>query len=535
MPLTFVDVERRKSWRIGIFFAVLLLIYSLAAMSVLLTLSPGVFLFHDRASSVWRFALAAGFAGLAASIHFFISARNSVDRIKRSLGAVSPDSGDDFHRRLVNIVEEVNVVAGGNRRISLSVIPSLSMNALSAVDLKGNAVIFVTEGLVSRLTRAQTEAVVAHEAYHILSGDCLEGTVAASLFGLPSSILEKAKDYSQGRVLVSPPYVFSFLMLKLGYLLNMFISREREYRADAGAVRMTRNPLALAEVLHLLSRNWRGTGFIGDGLEMLCIVNPRVSPLDESEGWVADLLSTHPPLAKRISILLEIAHASVGELESRGDAEPPAEEIPDPYFALDARYTWHGPFSLAELAALPWVSALTWVSESGGSVMKATDLPLLSDLVRARIGAEAEGGTPFTCPVCRCPLVQTDYESTLVHQCRYCGGTMVSNKRVPRILARDGYRCTQRVKALAHATLRDNHAESVARRRTKDSRQVRVSACPKCARDMTRTFFSLAYLVEIDRCSMCGIMWFDQDELEMLQCMVENRMASAPGVGLSTR
>ena len=49
-------------------------------------------------------------------------------------------------------------------------------------------------------------------------------------------------------------------------------------------------------------------------------------------------------------------------------------------------------------------------------------------------------------------------------------------------------------------------------------------SCPKCKNPMLRTFFSAAYAVEIDRCSLCGITWFDQDELEMLQCLIENRI-----------
>jgi hypothetical protein len=45
---------------------------------------------------------------------------------------------------------------------------------------------------------------------------------------------------------------------------------------------------------------------------------------------------------------------------------------------------------------------------------------------------------------------------------------------------------------------------------------------------MNRTFYSIAYLVELDRCSYCGISWFENDELEILQCMIDHRMASTP-------
>ena len=45
---------------------------------------------------------------------------------------------------------------------------------------------------------------------------------------------------------------------------------------------------------------------------------------------------------------------------------------------------------------------------------------------------------------------------------------------------------------------------------------------------MTRTFYSMAYLVELDRCCNCRLIWFEKDELEILQCMIDNRMASRP-------
>jgi Zn-finger nucleic acid-binding protein len=54
-------------------------------------------------------------------------------------------------------------------------------------------------------------------------------------------------------------------------------------------------------------------------------------------------------------------------------------------------------------------------------------------------------------------------------------------------------------------------------------------SCPKCKNPMYRGFFSLAYTIDIDRCSFCGLTWFDQDELEMLQCLIENRIVPEAG------
>lgn len=529
MAITFIDIERQKNWRIGIFFLVLIVMYFLIAAGLVLTFHPGIVLQSGSPVTGEKILFIFLFSTFVASIHFYFSASNAVQYIKDNLGAVDPDPEDELHKRLLNIMDEIHVAAGNREKIVCAVIPSLSMNALSAVDLKGNALVAITEGLISRLSREQTEAVIAHEAYHILSGDCLESTVAASLFGLPSSIMEKMQTFSRGRAFFSPAYLFSFIMLKLGYLLNMFISREREYRADAGAVRMTRNPLALAEVLYLLSRNWRGTGSIGGGLEMLCIVNPEASALDESEGWLSDLLSTHPPIRKRVAILLEMAHAGIAELEERRRKEESVgqrQSSGEKYYALDRNYVWQGPFTFAELAALPWFTTLTWISKGGEKMVKATEVSALADIFRARMEQDRGSLTDHACPLCWHPLVKNPYENTRVYQCRHCGGTMVENNKLPRIIARRDNPCTERIKEIARTTLRENQVKRIARKAGKGARTEPPISCPRCKAKMMRIFYSYAYLVEIDRCGMCGATWFDRDELEMLQCMIDGKIAS---------
>ena len=60
----------------------------------------------------------------------------------------------------------------------------------------------------------------------------------------------------------------------------------------------------------------------------------------------------------------------------------------------------------------------------------------------------------------------------------------------------------------------------------KDTIHKPLTSCPKCKNPMLRTFYSLAYLIEIDRCNLCNITWFDADELEMLQCLIENKITA---------
>jgi heat shock protein HtpX len=527
MPLTFIDIERQKNWRIALFFLVLLALYLVAVGLFGAALLPGPLRAEPR---FWVFLVTAAF--LAASIHFWFSAADAVDTVVRRLDARAPDPTDEIHRMFANIIAELHVVTGNTRSIRCAVIPSLSLNALAAADLKGNAVIAITEGLLSRLTRPQVEAVVAHEAHHILSGDCLETTVAASIFGAFSSALEQIRYSTQNRLFAVPAFLLAWVMLQLGYLLNLFISREREYRADAASVRMTRNPLALAETLHFLSRGWRGAGFIGSGFEMLCIVNPVATTLDETEGFVPDLLSTHPPIKKRMEVLLQMARVSITELDSsakRRSGEKRADSPPN-YFAMSPRQQWQGPFTALELDALPWLSPLTWVATGGGQAAeRAWKDPLINAIFLRRLAAGSRIDSSLTCPFCRQPLVTAAYEGTQIFQCSFCAGTLVENGKIPRIIARTGRErpCTERLNALARSVLRQNQARNIYQKVTSQrtgSGSVPLLPCPKCNNPMFRGFYSSAHLIEVDRCGFCGITWFDQDELEMLQCMIENRL-----------
>ncbi len=535
MPLTFIEIERQKKWRIGIFFLILLFMYFCLALALVQVVFP-VFSIRFFSAGLMSFdgnmhylLILAAISLLVASIHFFFSAFGAVRSVIKALSASLPDPGDGIHERLINIMAEIHVVTGNKREINIFVIPSLSMNALAVADLKGDAAIMITEGLLSRLSRPQLEAVVAHEANHILSGDCIETTVAASLFGMYASIMEKLRGSGRGSGFPPLPVVLACVLLKLSQLLNMFISREREYRADAASVRMTRNPLALAEALHLLSRSWRGVGFIGNGLEMLCIVNPEATKRDELEGWWADLMSTHPPIGKRIDILLKMARVDVLELDKKAKKETAAPGAGAPiYYALDPKQQWQGPYSIADLALLPWFSPLTWISAGAEqSVDRAWRNPIADPIFTERLSQKEKEITAFVCPHCNHPLLATSYEKTQVSQCSFCGGILVENNKIPRILARREIPCTDRVKSLAKTIMKENQT-NLTRKILKggDKKKIQLMPCPKCKYPMSRVFYSLAYLVEIDRCGVCGITWFDTDELEMLQCLIENKITA---------
>lgn len=535
MPLTFIDIEKQKSWRIVFFLIVLFGIYFAVILALtasfthfLPVLSRGILPGVSYMLTILLISVA------LTSIHFFFTSYNAVSHIKSSLGALKPDRDDEIHKQLMNITDEIRIATGSRKNFECLVIPNLSMNALSAVDLQGNTLIAITEGLLSRIARPQLEAVMAHEAHHILSGDCFETTIASSLFGVPSAVIEKIQRASRGRAFMSPPFILAWLLVKIGYILNLFISREREYRADAGAVRITRNPIALAEVLYMLSRNWNGSGQIGSGLEMLCVVNPDESSLDESEGFIANMLSTHPPVRTRINILLNMTRVSFSELEQKKKLSTVknSEASPDAlYYVLDNKYQWQGPFTLRGIAELPWFSTLTWVSKGGNAVQKASQIEAINSIFRQRISGENSAKSSYMCPLCQHPLFIKPYEKTTVFQCNFCGGILTENEKIPRIIARTSASFSDRIKSLARVTLTNNQSKKILK--SSPSKTPFLINCPKCKNKMMRTFYSLAYLIELDKCTYCGITWFDPDELDILQCMIDNKMAGAQPVSCS--
>jgi heat shock protein HtpX len=539
MPLTYIDIEKQKTWRISILFLVLLLMYIVVTLSLVQGIMFFFPIFFITAHSFLIFTnpsyllIITAFSFFLAAIHFGFSAFGAVGSVMKNLGAIPPDPEDGIHRRLLNVMDEIHVVTGDKRKIRCLVIPTLSMNAIAVADLKGDAAIAITEGLLSRLTRPQLEAVMAHEAYHILSGDCLEATVVTSLFGMHAAMLDKLQDFGDDeRSGLHPAFLLFWILVKLSNLLSLFISREREYRADAASVRMTRNPLAMAEALHLIMRNWRGTGIIANGLEMLCIINPRKTEENESEGFRANLLSTHPPIRKRIKILLSMVRVSISELDKKVRVKAvPSDKVKEDkkqYYVLDPNQQWQGPLSFHALTLLPWFSPQTWLSKSPvEKVERASEEPLVNTIFTERLAHDVGRVSSFMCPLCKQALSDTSYEKTNVHQCHFCRGILVENTKIPRIIARREEECTERVASLAKAVMTDNQRKLSLKKLRGSMKETKpLVACPQCKNPMFRTFYSLAYLIEIDRCSFCKLTWFDRDELEMLQCVIENKMTT---------
>ena len=488
---------------------------------------------------------ALGFAGL----HWAFSIPSALQKIENALRAQPPDPRDRYHRVFQNTVEEM-MISSGMKNVRPVILPSLSVNAFAAGDMRGKAMIGVTEGLLARLDRSQLQGVVAHEMAHIAEGDHIINTIVCSLFAVFAQLIEMTPSMMgggagipvrvrslRGRVTVYPFAVIiwtgALWVVKMGgLLLKMALSREREYLADATAVQLTRNPLGLAEALYKISRSWRGKGFVSDELAPLFLVNPEEKWLDEKEGKVADLFSTHPPIRKRIFALLNQARTPLSalrkrieETKERREAAKEIEKIPRWMVYREGK--WEGPFGIGELTGFNWFSPASWVSQEGNEEFhKASEESLLTNLFQSRLPSApplskfSPEGQSLCCPRCKQELRVSDYEGVYVLRCIFCRGTLVRNERLPRILAREekGFTPEQRKWA--------GQWESREHRRLKrptlpgqdeDSHLL----CPKCQQKMIRNFYSYQYFILVDRCRRCNWIWFDSEELSLLQMLVE--------------
>ena len=219
------------------------------------------------------------------------------------------------HKQLDNIVTEMSIAAGIPRP-AVYVIPDPSPNAMATGRDPQHASLAVTQGALLLLDREETQGVIAHEMAHIANHDTLTLTVAGILLGAIVMLADWARRslyYSRGgrrrggAVLLPVVLVLALVAPLLSRMLAMAVSRQREYLADATAAELTRNPMALADALEKIGKAVSPLRGATLGTAHLFISNPLKRRVDDREGRLAELLSTHPPLQRRIAILKAMA------------------------------------------------------------------------------------------------------------------------------------------------------------------------------------------------------------------------------------
>ena len=252
-------------------------------------------------------------------------------RVLWSTGAVeltTPRSLEE--KQLLNVVEEM-AIAAGIPRPKVYLVNDPDPNAFATGHGPETASIAVTSGLVQALNREELQAVVGHEMAHIRNLDVRLMTMIAALVGVivvlsdgmgrmlrggggrgVGALLGGRGKKSGGGALMLVILALWLVTLLLAPLISrlmaMAISRNREYLADATGVQLTRNPAALAAALQKIEASETPTTSIKGGAAHLCIADPLGRSANLKEGRLADLFGTHPPMAKRITILRGMAY-----------------------------------------------------------------------------------------------------------------------------------------------------------------------------------------------------------------------------------
>jgi len=228
------------------------------------------------------------------------------------------------HFALYTTVENLSITAGLPMP-KVYIIEDPAPNAFATGRDKEHAVVAVTSGLLLILDKPELEGVIAHELSHVGNRDMLLSTVVVVLVGFVSIVADvfrrnlffgggRGRDNDRGgNILMIVGIVFSILAPIFAMLIQLAISRKREFLADASGALLTRYPEGLANALRKISQYSKPMTHQSSAIAHLYISDPKGSRLKEAAafggvppkaGKISSLFATHPPVEERITALI---------------------------------------------------------------------------------------------------------------------------------------------------------------------------------------------------------------------------------------
>ncbi len=239
------------------------------------------------------------------------------DKLVLSLNHARPATREEFFD-FYTVTENLAITAGLPKP-TLYVIDDPAPNAFATGRDEKHAVVCATTGLLSMMSRTELEGVVAHELSHIKNRDMLLMTVAVVLAGfvaIAANIFLRISFFGGGRrngegegnvILLVLGIVGIILAPLAAKLIELAISRRREYLADESGVLLTRYPEGLASALQKIGAYqmpMQHPNLATAHLFMNDPFGPKGTKGQGSAGWIERLFSTHPPIAERVKRLL---------------------------------------------------------------------------------------------------------------------------------------------------------------------------------------------------------------------------------------
>jgi heat shock protein HtpX len=284
----FEDQIAKNKWKSLILIIIIIGIFVLFGYVISLALDPSFFFII--------MILAIIFSLLYTWIGYYFS-----DKIAVAAAGAKPASRKehaDFYRAVEGLT-----IASGLPMPRLYVMPSRQINAFASGRDPKHAVICVTEGALEKLDKHELEGVLAHELSHIANYDIRFMTLTAVLVGMIAIVsqiflrslwFKSRDDHGRGNALLLIIGILLAILAPLAVqLVQLAISRKREYAADASGIKFTRYPRGLIGALKKIQ---------GENIHEKR-VNKAIAPLFLSNPFGTEILSTHPPIQKRIDIL----------------------------------------------------------------------------------------------------------------------------------------------------------------------------------------------------------------------------------------
>jgi len=256
-------------------------------------------------------------AVIIAVLQSFLSYWHS-DKIILAMTHAKPIEKRD-NPELYRIVENLSITAGLPLP-KIYIIEERQPNAFATGRDQKHAVVAVTRGLLEKLDRVELEGVIAHELSHIGNKDMLLGTVVVILVGvvaLLSNLFLRISFFGGGRrssrdsggiIMLLSGIAAAILAPLAAVLIQMAISRKREFLADASGALLTRYPEGLSRALEKISADSTPLKAASTSTAHLFISSPFKGK--QSQNWLTKLFMTHPPVEERIKALRESMKAS---------------------------------------------------------------------------------------------------------------------------------------------------------------------------------------------------------------------------------
>ena len=295
--LVYTEVSKNKAYSVLLIFVFLIFIIGLGWFASLYFGNPGILY------------IAVIFSTFSALISYYFS-----DQITLTMsGAKQIDL--KTQPQLYQIVENLTITAGLPMP-RVYIIEDTAMNAFATGRNPKNAVVCATTGLLSRLNETELEGVLAHELSHIGNYDIRFMTLVVVLVGIITLLADwmlRASLFGGGddNDNKNPVFMIAGLILLIispliAMLIQLAVSRKREFLADASGALLTRYPEGLASALEKISADHEPLETANKATAHLFIVNPLNNQSNDSRSWLASLFNAHPPIEERIKRLREM-------------------------------------------------------------------------------------------------------------------------------------------------------------------------------------------------------------------------------------